>query len=444
MGLLFTYILTFGGAAVSIFRPYVGLLIYICFAIIRPEQLWFWSVKPGNYSLIIGIAFLLGWAFHGFGNWNLGKAWAVILPLMGFWAWLFVSLQGAAHPEVAWPEIVILSKIILPVVAGITLIDSRKKLMALAWVMILSQGFIAYEMNLAYFQGNPNVGRFTFRGWDNNINSIAMATAIGFSFFMCLHEKVLWRKGLLALLSLFMAHSVIMSYSRGGMLAMCVMGGVLFCLIPKKPIHYLAFALGLLLCFRLAGDEVRQRFSTAFVESEERDASASERVCHWRQCCEIMAARPLIGLGPSNYPRYSLETLGKAKHAHSLWLQLGAETGIVGLALLSWFYVATGWRLWGVYRTDKHPDNAWYADGARMVLASLAGFVVSSQFVSVIRMELPYYVVLFGAGALKLYSLSNQAAPGAEVCRVSRSASRLGERRYGLPVPQAFAGSRPR
>ena len=36
-GLLFTYALTYGGAVVSLFNPFYGLLIYVCFAIMRPE-----------------------------------------------------------------------------------------------------------------------------------------------------------------------------------------------------------------------------------------------------------------------------------------------------------------------------------------------------------------------------------------------------------------------
>ena len=115
MGLILTYVLTFGGAAVAIFRPYVGVLIYVCFAIMRPEQLWYWSVRLGNYSRIVAIAFLVGWLLHGFGNWKLGKAWTVILPLIGFWIWLFVCLAAARDTALAWREVEILSKIILPV-----------------------------------------------------------------------------------------------------------------------------------------------------------------------------------------------------------------------------------------------------------------------------------------------------------------------------------------
>ena len=44
-GLIFTYLLTYGGAAVSLFRPFTGLLIYVCFAIIKPDAL---SVLVGS------------------------------------------------------------------------------------------------------------------------------------------------------------------------------------------------------------------------------------------------------------------------------------------------------------------------------------------------------------------------------------------------------------
>src|SRR5207249_1975903 len=70
-GLIFTYILTYGGAIIAPFRPFAGLLIYICFATIKPEALWYWSVPKGNYSRIIAIALLLGWAAHGFGRFQL-------------------------------------------------------------------------------------------------------------------------------------------------------------------------------------------------------------------------------------------------------------------------------------------------------------------------------------------------------------------------------------
>ena len=49
--------------------------------------------------------------------------------------------------------------------------------------------------------------------------------------------------------------------------------------------------------------------------------------------------------------------------------------------------------------------DPWFRDVARMVIASLTGFAVSAQFVSLVGLEAPYYVALLGAGALKLASV---------------------------------------
>ena len=95
-GLLFTYVLTYGGAVVSLIDPYPGLLIYICFAVIRPQSLWHWAVPEGNYSRIVAIALLAGWTLRGFGRWRFGRATPVVMALIGYWGW--VALSAARAP----------------------------------------------------------------------------------------------------------------------------------------------------------------------------------------------------------------------------------------------------------------------------------------------------------------------------------------------------------
>ena len=94
-GALFVYLMTYGGAVAALFNPFVGLLIYVSFAVLRPEYVWPWSVEPGNYSRIIGLALLAGWAFRGFGQWDLGRGKAVILALIGYFAWTILSALKA-------------------------------------------------------------------------------------------------------------------------------------------------------------------------------------------------------------------------------------------------------------------------------------------------------------------------------------------------------------
>src|SRR5262249_48091813 len=99
------------------------------------------------------------------------------------------------------------------------------------------------------------------------------------------------------------------------------------------------------------------------------------------------------------------------KHAHTLWLTIGAEFGLPGLALLVAFYGLTVVRVWPMARDRLPVPHPWLNDAARMVICALGGFVVSAMFVSLTGLETPYYVALIGIGALKLAST---AAPESE------------------------------
>src|SRR5262245_37945285 len=133
-GLLFTYLLTYGGALAALFNPFHGLLVYVCFANLRPEKMWYWSVPAGNYSRIVGIALLVGWILQGCGRWQLGRSRLIVLGLVGFWLWGGLSALQAVDSQVAWDYVESITKIVLPFLVGITTIDSVKKLKALVWV----------------------------------------------------------------------------------------------------------------------------------------------------------------------------------------------------------------------------------------------------------------------------------------------------------------------
>jgi O-antigen ligase len=211
-----------------------------------------------------------------------------------------------------------------------------------------------------------------------------------------------------------MAHAVFFSFSRGGMLALCIVGVVSFWLIPKRPSTMAWFALGTVLAFMMAGPEVTDRFLTVFFDAEERDGSAQSRLDMWKLCLNIMAANPVTGIGPDHFTVYaSSYGLTEGKEAHTLWLQIGAELGIPGLVFLLSFYLFT---LWGLYRFLKRNRKTVFKDEfsqhvPRMVITSLVGFMIAAQFVSLEGLEIPYYVALLGAGAIKINALNKLGGP---------------------------------
>lgn len=401
-GLIFTYAMCYGGSVVALFKPWYGLLIYVCFAIIQPWSLWHWSVPVGNYSRIVAIALLVGWALHGFGNMNLGAAKPIVMCLVAFLGWMAASALQAPNLTVAWAAVENLAKIVIPVFVGITLIESVQQLKQLAWTIALSQGYVAYDLNMSYYGGFNRLHEQGFGGMDNNCVAIAMVAGVGLTFILGLSEASLWRKLLAFAAAGLMAHCVMFAFSRGGMLGLIITGGAAFFLIPKQPKHYLLFALAVAIALRLAGPEVVERFATTFADQKERDGSAQSRLDMWGNCLELMANYPAFGAGPDHFPLVA-DQFGwaRGKEAHTLWLQVGAELGLPGLGFLLGFYGLCCGKLWR-QRQFLDAVSPWLADAERMVISSLVGFVVSAQFVSLEGLELPYYITMIGAGTIKL------------------------------------------
>jgi O-antigen ligase len=263
-------------------------------------------------------------------------------------------------------------------------------------------------MNLSYFQGYNRIVEEGFAEMDNNSVAIGMVTCLWLGFFLGLSAERWWQKAIALVLAGLMGHTVMIAFSRGGMLAILVSGLATFLLIPKKPRHYLAFALAVVIGLRLAGPEVRQRFFTTFAGETDRESSAGSRLALWKDCLDCMVKQPLLGVGPDHWPLVAASYGWPAgKEAHSLWLQLGAELGIPGLLLLLLFYGSCMGKLWPLTRERTEVPDPWLRHAARMVIASIVGFAAAAQFVSLKGLEVPFYVALVGAGALKLAS-----APG--------------------------------
>lgn len=412
LGWLFTYGLTFCGAVAGIFRPYVALLIYVSFAILKPESLWEWSVEPNPYSRIVAVAMLIGWGLVGFGSWQFGRGAGIVWALVLYGLWILPSAAAATNQTLAFGFLEKQAKIILPFLVGITLIDSVQKLKMLAWALVLSQGYVAYWFNLRYFRGESRefgIDIFTFAGLDNNSIAIGMCSIVGMAFFLGLTVERLWQRALCFLAAALMAHSVQFMFSRGGMVALVVTGVASLFLVPRQPKHYLYFLLAVVIGVTLAGQEVRDRFFSAFVEGKERDEAAGSRLRQWGYCLNAVAARPLVGVGPDHWltaREFNLED----REAHSLWLQIAAELGVPGFLFLVSFYGLCMVRLFPLTQLRHFPADPWLQGAARMVVASLIGFVVSAQFVSLKELEQPFYVTLLGAGVLRVLYLQTAAS----------------------------------
>lgn len=405
-GLLFVYAMTYGGSLLALFRPFYGVLVYLAFACLRPEFLWFWSVPAGNYSRTVAIATIIGWMIAGGGNWNLGAAKPILWTLLAYWGWIVVSAIFAANQAVAWDYVILHSKILGPVVVGMTLIQSVDQLKQTAWVIVLCLGYLALQGNLDYFAGGTQIREYGFASMDNNSFCIAMVTGASVAFYLGLAETILWRRLLALACAGLMAHVPMFGNSRGGMLGIVVAGIISFVILPKRPAFIAAWLLALAVGIRLAGPQVVERFSTTFASAEERDDSAESRLQLWADCWDVMKKNPITGAGPDHWPLLAASYgWPPGKEAHSLWFNAGAELGFPGVGLLLSLYAISAWKCWLLAR-DRHLADPWLQDAGRMAITGIASYCVSASFVALDALEVPFYVIMLGAGAVSVASRS--------------------------------------
>ncbi|MCG3211431.1 MAG: hypothetical protein FOGNACKC_05077 [Anaerolineae bacterium] len=123
---------------------------------------------------------------------------------------------------------------------------------------------------------------------------------------------------------------------------------------------------------------VTQRFVDAALIFEIKDVAITpvtdanfatvERLAHWQAARDMWRDHPWLGVGFGNYaviyPAYAvgrwLDPLG---HAHNYWLNLGAETGLLGVTVYLIFWIWSFAVLWIVVRKNRGFYQAVAAGG---------------------------------------------------------------------------------
>lgn len=400
-GLVLIYLITFFGSIAALRKPVIGLLIYVGFAVLRPQFIWGFAGDFGGISLYVGIATLIGWAFNGFGSLKLGRGKSIVVALILYSVWFLISATQAVDTEMAYAEIEPLAKYVMPFLIGVTLLDEERWTRAMMWVIVLAQGYVGFEMNLVYLKGY-NVAAEGFGGMDNNCFGVALVSTIGPTIALMLGAKKMWERGLAALAAALILHTTLLTFSRGAMVGLLCVGFMAFVIMPKNPKHIGALVLCGLMAIYFTGPQLAARYASTLAEENQRDASAESRIDLWKDCLRVVADKPIFGVGPGNF-RVVAASLGwpPGKQAHTTWLQTAAENGIPGVTLLLLMFGIAAYKIWPMARariTDENRNEVAMASG---IIMCIVGFVVAGQFVSLAGLEIPYYVTMIGVVLLK-------------------------------------------
>lgn len=254
----------------------------------------------------------------------------------------------------------------------------------------------------SYIEGNTEI-------------ALALTMTVPLMFWLRLQTENRWIRHALAAGILLTALAILGSYSRGGLLALGAMA-VYLALQTRRKIWF-AFSLALIVPTLLAVMPADWFSRMRTINSYEQDASAQGRINAWNFAMDVSAAHPVVGGGfrtfqPEAYYRYAGRLPSEMFDAHSIWFQVVAEHGYIGLGLYALIW-GLSWRTARQIRrlAARRNDLQWAADLARLALASLVGFWVGGSFLGLAYWNFPYVLVALLVLTSVVVSKEVRAAP---------------------------------
>lgn len=376
--------------------PWVGIMGWTWISVMNPHA-YSWHLSSMPVAAAMAGATLLGVVFTKDRRQFFVTRETVVLML--FMLWMCFTLPASLYLDQSLPMWSRVMKIDLMVLVAMVVLYSRQHIMALVWVLVGSLGFYGVKGGLFTLATGGS-----YRVWGpsgsyiegNNEVALALVMVIPLIRFLQLTTGSRWlQRGLLVAMVLCAA-AAIGSYSRGALLAVGAMAGVMWWRSDKKMvgIAVLVFVGVALLSFMPEQWWVRMDTIATYTE----DSSAGGRINAWWMAFNLAKAN-FFGGGfmiykPDVFALYAPNPLD-VHAAHSIYFMVLGEHGFMGLFLflLLWFYV---WRSAGRLRTQgqKLPQTQWLSHLGGMCQVSLAGYAVGGAFLSLSYYDLPYNILI--------------------------------------------------
>jgi putative inorganic carbon (HCO3(-)) transporter len=182
---------------------------------------------------------------------------------------------------------------------------------------------------------------------DGNDFALSVCTVIPMAYFFVVTEKHKPIRMLSILALVFMSLCVIGTQSRGGTIALCLMGLYLWGKSKRKFFGIALIALMLLVGLAYAPPQYFQRMDR--IVNYEQDGSALGRLLAWQSAIRMALDNPLLGVGSGHFPvKYGTEYrppgYGRTdlpwQTAHSMYFLALGELGFPGLIFILTFIIS--------------------------------------------------------------------------------------------------------
>jgi O-antigen ligase len=258
------------------------------------------------------------------------------------------------------------------------------------------------------------------KGADGDPNFLAQWALCGFAFMPAVLAvcRVRWQKIAVLMLALVQIPVIIVSMSRTGLLAICLLlviwtllGFSLGGILNKRNLLLGLGGLIIVTLLTTSWEYWQIMYNTIISGVEGNDSSMVLRYKYWGSALEAFKSSPIWGIGVGNFIDYS-QTLGvgRVDVVHNSYLDVLAENGIVGLMLfLAWQIIALR-RFWGVLKNGDSSVRLYALAGfSGLAAVMFMSLTLNNQYLKILWLLAGY------SGALTASSLTQASQQPARV-----------------------------
>lgn len=388
-------------------------------------------------GVLLGIAFR--WAASGERPWGGGRA---LLLIGAYVAVALGSLLFATDPaggREAWE--LLLKDAGVAIVVGL-LLHSTASLRVLMWAVVASGGLLAALSVFQVLSGSfgtefLGLGKWSVENIVGTFDDVRVSGPIGDANFygqmlvmiVPLAMDRMWGernpmlKSVAALSALLCSAAIVLTFSRGAAVALVVVVAAMLIAHPPRPVALIAIGLAAVLAVPLLPQGYAERLTTlgqiGTVEGT-TDVSIRGRTAEVTAGWLMFADRPLTGIGYANYPdnyldyvsSVGIELRREEREAHSLYLEVAAETGIPGIAAFGVVLIGSFASLRRARRRFLEAGLEESAGMMRALQASLVGFLITALFLHLDYAAL--FWIIIGTALAAPNVAAREAAPSTE------------------------------
>jgi O-antigen ligase len=406
-------------AALTFRRPELGALALIFVSYTRISDVALANGAPLSAAELLGawllVVLLLRWQLYG----EAPAGWTRPALFLGLYGLVLLgSLLYAHFPQETLAALVEFAKnvlLVLLIVAGLQRSDGGG-LRRAVWALLAAGLFLGLLSVYQQFTGDFEQRFFGFSvaevqniagrvsGYriggplgSPNYYAMILIPLVALALDRMLQERDPGLRVAAALTLAVVLLSILFTFSRGGFIAL---GVVLALLLWRLVRHYrrpgllLAIILIVMVLLPLAPPSFRQRLATiptALAESEPSaisEPSIRGRLSEWAASVQMFRDHPLVGVGLANYPVHYLEyssELGldgrrEERSPHSLFLEVAAESGLLGLAAFGALFFAMAAGLVYAHAAFRRAGRRAEAELVVALTIGLTGYLVASLF----------------------------------------------------------------